>query len=48
VGYYNFYVTKYAEELEKEFGDEKPSDKYTLYKKLTSVRRTVDRKYFYH
>ena len=44
VGYYNFYMKKYFEELQAEFGDEKPCDKYTLYKRLTKVRRNVDRK----
>ena len=44
VGYYNYYMKKYFEELQKEFADERPTDKYALYKRLTKVRRTVDRK----
>lgn len=43
-GYYNFYMKKYSEELSKEFADEQPTDKYTLYKRLSKVRRNVDRK----
>ena len=37
-------AAKRFEELQKEFGDEKPTDKYALYKRLSKVRRTVDRK----
>lgn len=49
VGYYNYYIKKYSEELQNEFQDEEPCDKYSLYKKLTKVRRTVDKKYlFFH
>lgn len=38
-------MKKYFEELQGEFGDEKPCDKYALYKRLSKVRRNVDRKY---
>lgn len=44
VGYYNYYIIKYSEELQKEFEDEKPCDKYTLYKKMSSVKRRVDKR----
>lgn len=44
VGYYNYYIKKYSEELQKEFADEEPCDKYTLYKRLSKVRRNVDKK----
>lgn len=44
VGYYNYFIKKYAEELQREFADEEPCDKYTLYKRLARVRRNIHKK----
>lgn len=48
VGFYNFYLKCYSDELRKEFESEKPCDKYTVYKKLSRIRRNTNKKYFFH
>lgn len=45
IGFYNFYLKSYSEELEKEFQNEKPCDKYTIYKRLSNLKRKVNKKY---
>jgi hypothetical protein len=44
VGYYNKYLKLYSEELEREFAEEDPYDKYTLYKKLSKIKRKVSKR----
>ena len=38
VGAYNYYILQYSEALSREFSDEQPLDRYTLYRRLNRIK----------